>query len=125
MPNNTSPSGKLVIRYILLAVLAVGLIAVVFDYSARGKAQAAFDQLQGRDTEKVGTTPDEVHKLIGRQPDKPANEVQGELQETFSWQGIRKYTVYVLYGRFMDADSKPAYTLDRVTLNQPQRQHRF
>ena len=119
MPNN-APSAKLVIRYVLIAILVVALVVLAFDYRARTSAQAAYDKLQARDLEQVRSTPDDVHELLNRQPDGPAQEAQGEMIETYAWTGFRSYTVYVVYSRVVgiDAGTKGAYTMEHVTLNQ-------
>jgi hypothetical protein len=117
--SNTSPV-KQVIRYGLIAILAVALVVLVFDWRARTGAQAAYDKLQAPDLEGSSTSPDDVHKLLNRQPDKPAKEAAGEMVEAYTWKGFRAYTVYVAYSQVIGggSDGKDSYTMDRVALNQ-------
>jgi hypothetical protein len=98
-------------------VLVVLGVAAVFDFTARRRAQAAYAKLQARDIEGMGTSPAVVRQLLGREPDGPAKQEKGELLELYSWQGVRKYTVYVLYYPAVGADGQQ-FTMDTATLNQ-------
>jgi hypothetical protein len=112
------------VRVALFAILGVLVVVLVFEMMARLPAQAAHSRLSRYvHTEETGPipqavtdppSPEDVRKLLGREPDGPADLRERELVETYTWRGpLRKYTVYVCFQR----GSKPL--LYKVSLNDP------
>ena len=92
---------------VLLIILAgVGTVAV-FDRMARSQAEAAGkllasklpsdDELKGVSTSAPTPTAEEVSKLIGKKPEKELSPFGTDLQETYSWGSVKKYTLHVIY----------------------------
>lgn len=87
------------VRIVLFALLAVGIVAFIFDRLARHKANEAFQKLDaqlGPEQRLNAITRDEVHKLIGRAPDDDGDP--DDVFETYTWQGAFKPQIlYVEY----------------------------
>ncbi len=118
MTESASSGPNKTVRIALFACLAVALVLLAFEWTARTKASSAYDKLQSGDLETVGTTPGRVHQLLNRKPDAPGKEKDGDLVESFTWQGFRKHVVYVAYAPVIGEGGKPSFTLDRITLNE-------
>lgn len=112
------------VRIVLFAILGILVVVLAFEMMARLPAQAAHARLSRFVyTEEAGPvppaftdppSPEDVRKLLGREPDGPPEVRDRELVETYTWRGaIRKYTVYVCFQR----GSKPL--LYKVSLNDP------
>lgn len=97
------------LRMLLLAVLALGAAALLFDLRSRRAAQAAYDKVP----QNVSEGPAKVVEFIGR----PADEeiVKGTRKiYLWRWPGVaRAYTVRAYFG-----DEDPKHMLQR-TLNEP------
>lgn len=105
-----------VIRSVVYSVLAIAVAGGLFEWSARRQADAAWTLLQNRDLEQVGTSPADVQRLLGRPPDAPGKKDKGEFVETYSWQGVRKHTVSVLYSPFLGEHGKEEWTMESATV---------
>jgi hypothetical protein len=100
---SSKPEGKKspVLKIALFAVLALMIGALIVDQQARHASQAAFDALNTAlgDEKKMNqptVTRDEVHRLVGREPDDDGNP--DDATEQFTWQGVPyKHIVYVGY----------------------------
>jgi hypothetical protein len=86
-------------RMILFALLALAVVGLIVDQIARKKAYAAFEMLNSKmgPEKKINPiTRDEVHQLMGREPDDDGDPE--DAYESFTWQGaIRPHRVYVQY----------------------------
>ncbi len=106
-------------RIIVFALLAVALVALAFDVTARLGQRSAYGKLQPFVDEDsmeamvdaanaVPCTPSHVRELLGRSPD---NELKAkeELQQTYSWKGVfNRYHVIAHYGGITLAPENPA-----------------
>ena len=92
------PQRSSLLRIMLLVVLAVLCVCLVFDRSARGKADEAYRALDEVLISGKTLTDEEVHELIGREPDHSSQREDRMLKEEYVWSaGFRKHTVYVFY----------------------------
>jgi hypothetical protein len=112
----TSPKSALraVCRVLLFAVFAGVLVAFGIDLWARHEVQTAFDTVDKAlesQHEPGKLTAADVHKLIGREPDQPA-EPPGNT-EVYNWHGAAHgFTLFVAYDsngvlKDVSIDAKP------------------
>jgi hypothetical protein len=96
-------------RIILFAILPFAIAALGFDYHQRSQRKAVFDSVARLvPTDTDATLPqrfqdsdigvDNIHKVIGREPDRILVDNKSELQEVYAWRGVLyTYTVRVVY----------------------------
>lgn len=103
----TAPARRNPFRIALFSTLAVGIVALGFDLSARIPASRTYGKLNAMlDEEDVGRndlsamgprTPTEIHKMLGLTPESSQKQAD-YLHETYSWPGVfRNYTVHAVY----------------------------
>jgi hypothetical protein len=116
-PKANSPKRLSLTRIVLFLLLALMVGALVLDQRARRESQAAFEVVTKAlgDDKKMKSVPrDEVHRLLGREPDDDGEP--DDAYEKYSWQGVpRKQTVFVVYW------SAKEPTLKDVSLNEAPR----
>ena len=102
------------LRIVLFALLAVAVVGLIVDQLARKNAQAAFENVNGAmgaEGSLEDVTRDQVHKLIGRDPDDDGDA--DDNFESFSWQGaLKPQVLYVEYRPGTD------HVLKDVSLNE-------
>ena len=96
-------------RIILFTLLPIAIGALVFDFGQRGKRQAVFDSVAKLiPTDTDTTLParfsdadlaiENIHKVIGREPDQVLVDNKAEIQELYSWRGVMyTYNLRVVY----------------------------
>ena len=96
-------------RIILLIVLAVAIVVLIVDRVASHGADAAFKAIQeaNRGENPDGAqepvpgkalSPEDIQKVVGREPDEDSWTKGQQRQESYSWRGVRrKYQVRVIY----------------------------
>jgi hypothetical protein len=96
------------VRIFLFVLLAIMIGAWVVDHRAREASQAAYDTLDkalGPESGRSSATREEVHRLVGRDPDDDGNP--DDAAEQYSWQGVPyKHTVHVGYWPGKDSTMK-------------------
>ena len=102
------------VRIVLFALLAVTVVGLIVDQIARKNAQASYENVNaamGAEGSLEQLTRDQVHKLIGRDPDDD-NDAADNF-ESFSWQGaLKPQVLYVEYRPGTD------HVLKDVSLNE-------
>ncbi len=102
------------IRVLLFATFGGVLVAFGIDRWARHQAQTAFDTVDKAlesQREPGKPTAADVHKLIGREPDQPAEPPWNT--ETYNWRGAaHSFTLFVAYDgngvlKDVSIDAKP------------------
>lgn len=95
-------------RLPLLALLAVAVSVLAFDYRSRWQQksalQAVYAMLPQEDTadeiREEAICPDAVHRMLAREPDAVPVDTHKELQEVYRWRGaFYTYSVWVTYRR--------------------------
>ena len=105
-------------RIITFSLLAVALVALGFDVSARLKQRSAFGQLQAYVDEDIAETPansanepptpSRVKTMLGRAPDSQ-QDGKDEVSQTYTWQGVfNRYHLHAHYGGVTLAAENPA-----------------
>jgi hypothetical protein len=96
-------------RIIVFSLLAIALVALGFDVTARLKQRQAYGMLQAYvDEEQIDPaaetmnmeppTPPRVQELLGRAPATQSGSKE-DLQQTYSWQGVfNRYHLIAHYG---------------------------
>jgi hypothetical protein len=108
-PAAASSSALSPLRMLLLAVLALGAAALLFDLRSRRAAQAAYDKVP----QNVSEGPAKVAELIGRPADEEIIKGTRKIY-LWRWPGVANaYTVRAYFG-----DEDPQHMLQR-TLNEP------
>ena len=114
-------------RIILLAILAVGVVALALDVMARLKAKSAHaaitEAAKGNNPDGAQEpvpenrlSPADIKKVVGREPKIESRQKGAFRQETYSWRGaMRSYFVCVIYTRNEDGKS---YVMDDFAQNE-------
>ncbi|MFO0896109.1 MAG: hypothetical protein U0836_01665 [Pirellulales bacterium] len=98
------------LRILLLAVLVLGGAALLFDLRSRRAADAAFAKVP----KNLNEGPEEVAKLIGREPNETVTKGTRKIY-IWRWPGVFKaYTIQAYFG---DEDPK---RLLQATINEPE-----
>jgi HEAT repeat protein len=108
--------GRNLVRFCLVGILCLALAALAVDRTARSRARAAFQKLQGYVATEALLTPADVRALVGRPPAIQEVSDAEVLLEGYTWRGsLRKQLVYARYSRGHEADV--AWLLDSVSWN--------
>jgi hypothetical protein len=106
-------------RVIVFALLAIALVALGFDLTARLKQSRAYGTLQpyvdeeqtDPEAEAINAeppTPARVQELLGMMPENESRQDEG-LHQTYSWQGVfNRYHLHAHYGGATLAAEDPA-----------------
>lgn len=92
--------GSGLLRIILFAILLVMVGLLGLDLYARNASKTAFEKVVKQVEQKTKAPPEEIHKLLGREPDQPIETKEHYFQETYSWQRgnlLKKEYIKVLY----------------------------
>ncbi|MCA9247265.1 MAG: hypothetical protein KDA42_09130 [Planctomycetales bacterium] len=84
--------------FVLLPLLAIGIVAFLRDRGARQAAVDANDKIDAVSRETERKSPDDVKLILGRDPDGPISKSNGRLVEKYTWRGaLQSYYVCVVY----------------------------
>ena len=112
-------------KIILFGILAVAIVALLFDRQARSSAESFRDKVvagipkigvDGDGGDESGWNLAKVHEVAGREPSTSYDHETANrtFVEEYSWRGaFRQYTVYCYYRVAADK------ILDAVSLNEP------
>lgn len=75
-------------RWGLLAALAIVATAVGWEQLARLQASRAFAAVQSQRQQSTKHKPEDIHYLIGRNPESVSVDVSGRMLELYSWRGL-------------------------------------
>ena len=95
------------LRIILILVMLVMLGLLGMDLYGRRASESAFDEVQKWVVAKKEATPEEVHQLLGRQPDNGTVEKEHYFQETYSWRRGRLIDTYYVTVLYADKGGEP------------------
>jgi hypothetical protein len=91
---------------VLIAILAVGLVALAYDYVvARPAVETAYDAITAKSTEVNAKSTEvftdlDVRKLLGKGPSKTFNDANGDVVEVFSWRSglpVKTHDLFAIY----------------------------
>ncbi|MCA9267992.1 MAG: hypothetical protein KDA41_05950 [Planctomycetales bacterium] len=108
-PPPAAKSSPLALRVILFGLLFAAIAMLAWDRYASAVSQSAHEALVKliESEDPADKTPDAVHKMVGRQPDKGLEEFEHHYRETYSWPRGRLYDTYYVVALYAKEDGKP------------------
>ena len=106
---------RTIIRYVLLATLAVLGVLLFKDYQSRNLAESTFKQLES-ELHQAGQRmirPQDVRSFMGFEPAKEVIVRGSDWMEAYQFPGVfRDYSIYVMYRKMGDKEYMTAHMLN-------------